>query len=127
VARAKLAHVQPSTAGIEHHMPMRIYSPKQQGDVALKLHVAKVYFKFFKCLEVYCNVFYIDVVKVDCDVAYIAMIFSGVCPNCFMCYRHVLQMFHLDVTKEDMNVTSVCFRCFIRTLQVFYLDVAYVL
>jgi hypothetical protein len=44
MAGAELARVQPATAMIELHMPIRIYSPKQQGDVALKLHVASVCF-----------------------------------------------------------------------------------
>jgi hypothetical protein len=70
-------------------------------------------------------VFYIDVAKVDRDVAHVAMaihVFSSVC---FMCFRHMFQEFHLDVAY-----TSVCFKCFwcfINILQVFLLDVAYVL
>jgi hypothetical protein len=41
---AELARVQSTTVGIELHTPTRIHSPEQQGDVALKLHVASVYF-----------------------------------------------------------------------------------
>jgi hypothetical protein len=58
---------------------------------------------------------------------------------CFMCFKYMLHIFHLDVTKIDlvlymlqwlyMYVASVwfkCFSCFKRMLQVFYLDAAYI-
>jgi hypothetical protein len=69
-------------------------------------------------------VFCIDVAKVDRDVAHVARVFSSVCPKCFICFRRMLQLFHLDVAKVEY---FKCFRCFIRMLQLFYLDVAYVL
>jgi hypothetical protein len=58
---------------------------------------------------------------------------------CFMCFRCMLHMFHLDVAKVDLvlhmlqwlytYVASVCFKCFSyfkRMLQLFYLDIGYV-
>ena len=58
---------------------------------------------------------------------------------CFMSFKCMLHMFHLDVAKVDlvlhmlqwlyMYVASVCFKClscFKYMLQVFYLDIAYV-
>ena len=72
--------------------------------------------------------FYINVAKVDLDVAHVTMVFSSVRPKCFIYFGHMLQVFHLDVaTVYWMLHIHVCFKCFIHTLQVFYLDVAYVL
>jgi hypothetical protein len=62
---AELARVQPTTPGIELHTPTMIYSPQQQGDVALKLHVASVYFKRFNYFRGMLQLFYIDVAKVN--------------------------------------------------------------
>jgi hypothetical protein len=58
---------------------------------------------------------------------------------CFMCFRCMLHIFHLDVAKVDLvlhmlqwlytyvaSVCIKCFSCFKCMLQVFYLDVAYV-
>jgi hypothetical protein len=53
-------------------------------------------------------VFYIDVAKVDRDVAHVAMVFSSVYPQCFVCFRHMLQSFHLDVPKVDLDVAYTC-------------------
>jgi hypothetical protein len=58
---------------------------------------------------------------------------SSVCFECFRCFRLMLQVFHLNVTKIDLDVAYVvmaihaCFKCFIhfrRMLQVFHLDVS---
>jgi hypothetical protein len=57
MAGAELARVQPMTPGIELHTLTMIHSPKQQGDVALKLHVASIYFKCSNVLEVRCKCF----------------------------------------------------------------------
>jgi hypothetical protein len=95
-------------AGIELHTLSRIHSPKQQRDVALKLHVASVYFKCFKYFRGMLQVFYIDVVKVDRDVAHVAMVFSSVCPKYFICFRCMLQVFYLDVAKVDLDVAYTC-------------------
>jgi hypothetical protein len=77
-------------------------------------------------------VLYIDVIKVDRDVAHVAYI-ASVSDKC--CKR-----FDLDVALHILHtyVVRVCFKCFIYfsfmlqqvfsccKLQVFYLDVAYV-
>jgi hypothetical protein len=39
----------------------------------LKVHVAIAYFKCFKCFRGTFQVLYIDVAKVDCDVAHVVM------------------------------------------------------
>jgi hypothetical protein len=46
----------------ELHEPMSLHSPKQQGDVELKSHVASIYFKCFRGML---QVFLMDVAKVD--------------------------------------------------------------
>jgi hypothetical protein len=115
--------LQPATAEIELYTPTRIHSPKLQGDVALKLYVVIV---CFKCFRGMLQVFYIDVVKVDRNIAHVAMVFSSVYPKCFICFRCTLQVFHLDVAKVDLDVaytcmlqayvssvSYVCFKCFI--------------
>ena len=81
------------------------------------------------------QVFYIDVAKVDRDVAHVAMVFSSVCPECFICFRRMLQLFYLDVAKVDLDVaytyvlqayvssvsgvSYVCCKCIIGMLHVF--------
>jgi hypothetical protein len=79
--------------------------------------------------------FYIDVAKVDRDVAHVAMVFLSVCPKCFIYFKHMLQVFHLDVAKVDLDiayacmlqtyvsnisgVSYVCCKCFIWMLHMF--------
>jgi hypothetical protein len=53
-------------------------------------------------------VFYINVAKEDWDVAHVAMVFSSVCPKCFIFFRRTLQVFHLDVAKVDPDVAYTC-------------------
>jgi hypothetical protein len=53
-------------------------------------------------------VFYIDVAKVDRDVAHVAMVFSSLCPKYFICFKCMLQVFHLDVAKLDLDVAYTC-------------------
>jgi hypothetical protein len=89
VVGAEFACVQPATAAIELNTPTRIYSPKKQRDVTLKLHVVSVYFKCFK----YVVIFYIDIAKVNQNVVYIAIVFSSVCPKCFIYFKRMLQCF----------------------------------
>ena len=83
--------------------------------------------------------FYIGIAKVDRDVAHVQWLYmyvSGVCSNCFICFRRMLQVFHLGVAKVDMNVAYTCmlkayvlsvFSCFKHMFKVFHLDVAYIL
>ena len=76
--------------------------------------------------------FYIDVAKVNRDVAHVAMVFSSVCPKYFICFKRMLQVFHLDVAKVDLDVgytcmlqayvssvSYVCCKCFIWMLHMF--------
>jgi hypothetical protein len=74
-------------------------------------------------------VLYIDVVKVDRDVTHVVMaihirsMVQSICSKCFICSRHMLQVFYLDVAKVDLDVVYTCmlqaygssiFMCFIR-------------
>ena len=77
--------------------------------------------------------FYIDVAKVDQDVAHVAIVFSSVCSKYFICFRRMLQVFHLNVAKVNLDVayicmlqayvssvsdvSEVCCKCFMRMLQ----------
>jgi hypothetical protein len=71
-------------------------------------------------------VLYLDVAKVDRDVAHVVMAIH-VCFKCmfqmFICSKRMLQVFYLAVTKADLDVVYTCmlqayvssvFRCFIR-------------
>jgi hypothetical protein len=49
-------------------------SPKQQVDATLKVYIASLCFKCFRCFIGTLQVFYIDVAKVDQDVAYAVMV-----------------------------------------------------
>jgi hypothetical protein len=67
---------------------MILHSSKHQGDVALKLHVANVCFKCFRCFICMLQVFFMDVTKIDRDIAYVAMIV-------YVCCKRLFLMFHL--------------------------------
>jgi hypothetical protein len=49
--------------------------------------------------------FYLDVVKVDLDVAFVAMAthvyVANVCSKCFICFRCMLKLFQLGAAKVD--------------------------
>jgi hypothetical protein len=77
----------------------------------LKEHVANICFECFRCFKGMLQLFYIDVAKVDWDVAYVAIVVH-------VCCKGLLPMFHLCL--------SGCCICFTHMLHVFYLDVAYV-
>ena len=62
-----------AAASGEVHTPTSIRSPKQLGDVALKVHVARIFFNCFRCFGGMLQVFHMDFAKVDLDVAYVAM------------------------------------------------------
>jgi hypothetical protein len=49
------------------------------------------------------RMFHTYVVKVDLDVAYVATTIHA-CFKCFICFRHMLQIFYLDVSKVDWGV-----------------------
>jgi ABC-type glucose/galactose transport system permease subunit len=47
------------------------------------------------------QVFYLNVAKVDLNVAYVAMTIHA-CFKCFICFRRMLQVFRLDVSKTNL-------------------------
>jgi hypothetical protein len=74
---------------------------------------------FQRCVEV----FYIDVAKVDQDVAHVAM-------SIYICFKYMFQMFHLFISsgccKVDLDAIYIYASVsgvFIHMLQVFHLDV----
>ena len=66
---------------------------------------------------------YIDVVKVDQDVAHV-VVYIHVCFKCmfqiFHLFQTMLQVFCLDVAKVDLDVACICM------LQAYVLSVSYV-
>ena len=48
--------------------------------------------------------FYLDVAKVDLDVAYTCMLQAYV----LRCFIRMLQVFYLDVVKVDLDVAYTC-------------------
>jgi hypothetical protein len=109
----------------------------------LKTH--KVYFKCFKCFIWLLQVFHVDVVKVDCDVAYVAMVVHVCCKSLFPMFQlffqtyvtsafiWMLHIFHTYVASVLCGC-CVCFTWFSsvsrvsstfrRMLQVLHLDVS---
>jgi hypothetical protein len=68
---------------------------KQQGDIALKTHIASICFRCFKCML---QVFRMNVAKVDWDVAYVAMVIHVYCKRLFaMCRCFVTRQVNLYV------------------------------
>jgi hypothetical protein len=70
-------------------------------------------------LEVCCKCFYLNVAKVDLNVAYTYML------QVYRCFIRLLQVFHLDVAYvcNDFQVFFRCFcKCFKRMFQEFYLS-----
>jgi hypothetical protein len=64
-------------------------------------YVSGLRFKCFRCFRLMLQVFHLDVIKVDLNVAYIGMAIHA-CFKCFICFRYMLQMFCLDVSKVDL-------------------------
>jgi hypothetical protein len=94
---------------------------KQQGDVALKGHVASLCFERFRCFIGMLQVFHMYVVKVDRDIAYVTMVVHVCCKILFP----VFHRFFSDVccTCVYLNVayvSHICCKCFISTLYMFY-------
>jgi hypothetical protein len=50
------------------------------------------------------QVLYLDVVKVDRDVAHVAMVFQIYVPNILSIFIRMLQRFHLNIVKVDWSV-----------------------
>jgi hypothetical protein len=87
---------------------------------ALKLHVASVYFKCFKCLRNMLQVFYTDTTKVDRDVTHVAMVVH-------VCCKLVFSMFYLFFSTYVASVfiwmlhmfSHIRCKCFIWILRIF--------
>ena len=87
--------IRPTRCTLPHSVPASISAPvstsarrlaslnssMQQGNSVLKAHVAGVCFKCFRCFTGMLQVFYIDVAKVDRDVAHVPMAIHV----CFKC------------------------------------------
>ena len=82
------------------------------------MHVASVYFKYFKFFRGMFQVFHTDVAKIDRDVAHVAIVVHICCKCLFL-------MFHLFFYTYVASLSGCCIY-FTHILQVFYLDVAYV-
>ena len=54
------------------------------------------------------QVFHLNVVKINLDVAYVAMAIHT-CFKCFICFRR--QLFHLDISKVDLGGAHVVMAC----------------
>jgi hypothetical protein len=99
---------------------MSLHSSKEQIDVALKTHVASVYFMCFRCFRVMLQMFYVHVIKVD-RLHMLQRLYtyvSIVCSKYFICFRRMLQVFHVDVAY-----ISKCFRCFHKYIAIVSSDI----
>jgi hypothetical protein len=70
------------------------------------LYVSDVCYKYF----------YLDVEKVDLNVAYIYMLHSYVCCKCFIWMLHMFAMIFKCFSDVFANVSEACFKCFICLL-----------
>jgi hypothetical protein len=101
---------------------MILYSFKQQGDIALKAHVASICFKCFRCFSGMLQVFHADVAKVDRDVAHVAIVVHVCCKLLFAPFHLFFfpnvrcKCVYLDVAY----VLHICCKCFIYMLHMFY-------
>jgi hypothetical protein len=85
------------------------------------MHVLSVHFKCFGCFRDMLQVFDTVVIKIDRDVAYVAIVVH-------VCCKSLSPMFNLFSRLMLQVCLSGCYKYFTHTLQlqVFYLDVAYV-
>jgi hypothetical protein len=82
-----------------------LHSFKQQVDATLKAHVVSICFKCFRCFISMLQVFYMDVTKVDREVAYVIMVVHVCCQLLFSCFICFLELYY---------VVSVLFGCCIH-------------
>jgi hypothetical protein len=67
------------------------------------------------------QVFYVDVVKVDCDVAYVAMVVHVCCKLLFPMFQLFSQMYVASVFIWIIAyVLHICCKCFVLMLCMFY-------
>jgi hypothetical protein len=90
----------PTSTPVSSSVTMSLHSSKQQCDITLEAHVASLCFKCFRYFRGVLQVFYIDVVKADRDVAHVAMVIH-------VCFKCRFQMFHLFQTYVE-SVSSGC-------------------
>ena len=67
-----------------------------------KTHVARLYFKCFRCFMGRLQLFYVDVTKVDLDVAYVAMVVHVRCKGLFPMFRLCFRMYDASVFYLDV-------------------------
>ena len=70
----------------------------------LYVYVSSVCSNCFICFRRILQVFYVDVARVDLDVAYTCMLQAYVSK----CFKRILQVFYLDVAKIELNVAYTC-------------------
>ena len=80
---------------------------KSRSGCCIYVHVASVCFKCFTCFIGMLQVFYIDVAKVDRDVAHVAMAIH-VCFKCRFQIFHLFQMYVVSVSSGRCKGRSGC-------------------
>ena len=71
--------------------------------------------------EVCCNLFHVDVVKIDRDISYVALVV-------YVCYKLFCSQYLICFCRRMLQVRlSICCIRFTHMLQVFYLNAAYIL
>jgi hypothetical protein len=67
----------------------------------------------------------LPIVKAIAVASPMVVVRQTLCFKCFMRFKLLFQVFHLDVAKVDLDVAYVfeCFRCFRLLFKVFHLDV----
>jgi hypothetical protein len=92
-------------------VPMNLHSPKPQGDVCAKKHMLQLYISSVSGVSKVCyKVFCIDVANVIGMLHMLQQLYtyvSSVDTKCFICFRRILKVFHLDVAY-----ICKCYRCF---------------
>jgi hypothetical protein len=87
--------------------------------------------RMFHVFQMYMAYVSSECCKSRSGVPYVAMAIkyvASVCFKCFDCFKHMLQVFYLDIAyvAVAIHVCSKCFTCFKPMLQVFHLDIVYV-
>jgi hypothetical protein len=98
----------PASFTLVNSMHRRASIPKQQGNVALKAHIANICFKCFRCFEGILQVFYMNVVKVDRNVAYAASVSEACCKYLFKSVSSVLDEYCNHFDLDVVYVSHIC-------------------
>jgi hypothetical protein len=88
----------------------------------MKLHVASICFKFFRCFRSMLQVFHTDVAKVDWNVAVAVVVH---CIRMLQASVPTVSSVFLDVCCKNAYlyvtyVSHICCKCFISMLRIFY-------